>query len=129
MLHTVAFEADSFMAALSTVSRQILAQNAGRDVERLLLKLEAMRADPFGFFRGANPLFLQYLPRGDALFRAPRTFVCGDLHFENFGAFKGDNRLGYFDINDFDDACLAPFTIDIVRFLACVRVAAEGLLL
>lgn len=117
------------MPGLSNISRQILAQNAGRDVERLLLKLAAMRADPFGFFRGANPLFLGFLRPGDKLFRAPRTFVCGDLHFENFGAFKGDNRLVYFDINDFDDACLAPFTIDIVRFLACVRVAAEGLLL
>jgi len=117
------------MSRLSTISRQILAQNAGRDVERLLLKLQTMRADPFAFFRGTNPLFLQSLPRGDRLFRAPETFVCGDLHFENFGAFKGDNRLVYFDINDFDDACLAPFTIDIVRFLACVRVAADGLLL
>jgi uncharacterized protein (DUF2252 family) len=129
MPDNVAFDAEPIMRSLSSVSRQILAQNAGRDVERLLLKLDAMRADPFAFFRGTNPLFLGFLRRGHALFRAPRTFVCGDLHFENFGAFKGDNRLGYFDINDFDDACLAPFTIDIVRFLACLRVAAEGLLL
>jgi len=117
------------MSRLSHISRQILAQNAGRDVERLLLKLQAMRRDPFGFFRGTNPLFLQFLPRGSGLFRAPNTLVCGDLHFENFGAFKGDNRLAYFDINDFDEACVAPFTVDIVRFLACIGVAQDGLLL
>jgi len=117
------------MAGLSRVSRQILTQNADRDVERLLRKLQTMRADPFAFFRGANPLFLSFLPRGHAVFRAPHTLVCGDLHFENFGAFKGDNRLCYFDINDFDDACVAPFTVDIVRFLACIKVAADGLLL
>jgi uncharacterized protein (DUF2252 family) len=117
------------MAALSRVSRQILTQNADRDVERLLRKLQTMRADPFAFFRGANALFLSLLPRGNAVFRAPHTLVCGDLHFENFGAFKGDNRLCYFDINDFDEACVAPFTIDIVRFLACIKVAADGLLL
>jgi uncharacterized protein (DUF2252 family) len=117
------------MAGLSRVSRQILTHNADRDVERLLRKLQALRADPLAFFRGTNPLFLSFLPRGNAVFRAPHTLICGDLHFENFGAFKGDNRLCYFDINDFDDACVAPFTIDIVRFLACIQVAADGLLL
>jgi len=117
------------MVKLSSTSKQILAQNAGRDVERLLLKLQAMRADPFVFFRGTNPLFLGFLRRADRLFRAPRTLVCGDLHLENFGAFKGDNRLCYFDINDFDEACVAPFTIDVVRFLACIDIAADGLLL
>jgi len=117
------------MIKLSSTSRQILAQNAGRDVERLLLKLQTMRADPFAFFRGTNPLFLGFLASTDRLFHAPKTLVCGDLHFENFGAFKGDNRLCYFDINDFDEACVAPFTIDIVRFLACIDIAADGLLL
>jgi uncharacterized protein (DUF2252 family) len=117
------------MKSLSSVTREILAQNAGRDVERLLLKLHALRGDAFAFFRGTNPLFLKSLPRANALFQAPNTLVCGDLHFENFGAFKGDNRLCYFDINDFDEACVAPFTIDVVRFLACIRVAADGLLL
>jgi uncharacterized protein (DUF2252 family) len=117
------------MIKLGESSRQILAQNAGRDVERLLLKLQTMRADPFAFFRGTNALFLGFLARGDQLFDAPATLVCGDLHFENFGAFKGDNRLCYFDINDFDEACVAPFTIDVVRFLACIEVAADGLLL
>ena len=106
------------MPKRSAVTRAILAQNAGRDAERLLLKLELMRRDPFAFFRGANALHLGFLPRGHALFRAPNTLVCGDLHLENFGAFKGDNRLCYFDVNDFDDACIAPFTVDIVRFLA-----------
>jgi uncharacterized protein (DUF2252 family) len=117
------------MKTLSGVTKEILAQNAGRDVERLLLKLQLLRTDPFAFFRGTNPLFLEGLPRANALFKAPNTLVCGDLHFENFGAFKGDNRLCYFDINDFDEACVAPFTIDIVRFLACIRLAADGLLL
>lgn len=117
------------MIRLKATTKQILAQNSGRDVERLLLKLQTMRADPFAFFRGTNPLFLGFLSRADRLFHAPRTLVCGDLHFENFGAFKGDNRLCYFDINDFDEACVAPFTIDVVRFLACIDVAADGLLL
>jgi uncharacterized protein (DUF2252 family) len=115
------------MPHISSLTRQILAQNAGRDLDRLRLKLARLRQDPFAFYRGTNALFLSFLPRRHALFRAPLTLVCGDLHVENFGAFKADNRLCYFDINDFDEACVAPFTLDIVRFLASVRLAAGGL--
>ncbi len=112
---------------ISKLTQRILSQNTGRDVDRLTLKMARLRQDPFAFLRGTNPLFLGFLPRAHFLFRAPRTLVCGDLHLENFGAFKGDNRLCYFDINDFDEACLAPFTVDIVRFLTAVKVAAKGL--
>ena len=113
--------------ALSKPTLRILAQNAGRDPERLAIKLARMREDPFAFFRGTNPLFLELLPRSHPLLRAPSVLICGDLHLENYGAFKGENRLGYFDVNDFDEACLAPFTIDIVRFVASIKVAAPGL--
>jgi uncharacterized protein (DUF2252 family) len=115
------------MRRISRLSRQILAQNSGRDFDRLTMKLARLRADPFAFFRGANPLFLSLLPPTHFLFQAPNAFVCGDLHLENFGAYKGDNRLCYFDINDFDEACLAPFTIDLVRFVTGVNVAAQCL--
>jgi uncharacterized protein (DUF2252 family) len=115
------------MRVLSKTTRQILAQNAGRDFDRLTLKLGRLRQDAFAFFRGTNPLFLESLPRRHGLFNAPCILICGDLHLENFGAFKGDNRLCYFDLNDFDEACLAPFTLDIVRFLAGVEVAAVSL--
>jgi uncharacterized protein (DUF2252 family) len=115
------------MRVLSKYTRQILAQNEGRDFDRLTLKLALLRRDPFSFFRGTNPLFLDFLPRAHSLFRAPCVLICGDLHLDNFGAFKGDNRLCYFDVNDFDEACLAPFTLDIVRFVASIKVAAHGL--
>ena len=114
------------MHVLSKTTRQILAQNAGRDPDTLGLKLARLRQDPFAFFRGTNSLFLQSLPRRHALFNAPQLLICGDLHLENFGAFKGDNRLCYFDLNDFDEACLAPFTVDVVRFVASIEVAAAG---
>ena len=112
------------MRRISKITRSILAQNTARDFERLTMKLKLLRKDPFAFFRGTNSLFLDFLPRAHPLFRAPGMLVCGDLHLENFGAFKGDNRLVYFDINDFDEACRAPFTIDIVRFIAGIYLAA-----
>ena len=115
------------MRRIGKLTARILAQNAGRDLDRLRLKLARLRQDPFAFFRGTNPLFLGFLPRRHPLFRAPRTLVCGDLHLENFGTYKGDNRLCYFDINDFDEACAAPFTVDLVRFVAGLRTAAGPL--
>lgn len=107
--------------------RQIQIFNAGRDPERLLMKYRAMRASPFAFLRGTCHLFYDRLSRGGVFKSAPLVWVCGDLHLENFGSYKGDNRLVYFDVNDFDESVLAPASWDLVRFLTSLRVAAEGL--
>ena len=104
--------------------------NAGRDPERLRRKLALIAADPFAFMRGTCHLFyagLSALPAAPVLRAAPRVWICGDLHLENFGTFKGDNRLVYFDLNDFDETCLAPFTLDLVRLAASIKVAAQSL--
>lgn len=112
---------------MNDVAKQIKLFNAGRDPERLALKLKKMRADPFIFLRGTCHLFYARLPREPLLTTAPLAWLCGDLHLENFGSFKGDNRLAYFDINDFDEAILAPCTLDLVRFLASVQLGARSL--
>jgi len=103
--------------------------NAGRDPERLQRKLLAMRHDPFTFLRGTCHLFYSQLPSAKSLAKAPPTWVCGDLHLENMGSYKGDNRLVYFDLNDFDEAALAPCTWEIVRLLTSVHMAASSLAL
>jgi uncharacterized protein (DUF2252 family) len=108
------------------VVRRIQSFNAGRDPERLQLKYRALRASPFAFLRGTCHLFYDRLPRGGVFKSAPPAWLCGDLHLENFGSYKGDNRLVYFDVNDFDEAVLAPASWDLVRFLTSVRVAAAG---
>ena len=105
---------------------QIQGFNAGRDPERLAMKYRAMRASPFAFLRGTCHLFYDRLPRGGVFKSAPLVWVCGDLHMENFGSYKGDNRLVYFDVNDFDESALAPASWDLVRFLTSVCVGAGG---
>ncbi|MGL6155068.1 MAG: DUF2252 family protein, partial [Ralstonia mannitolilytica] len=107
-------------------TRILLEYNAGRDPERLIRKLDAIAADPFAFFRGTNNLYAASLADAALLHEAPRTLVCGDLHLDNFGSFKGDNGLVYFDMNDFDEALAAPFTVDLVRVLSSLQVAAYG---
>ncbi|HEY2607653.1 MAG TPA: DUF2252 family protein, partial [Paraburkholderia sp.] len=98
--------------------------NAGRDPERLAMKYKAMRGSPFVFLRGTCHLFYERLPRDKVLDDAPPVWICGDLHLENFGSYKADNRLIYFDNNDFDEACLAPALYELVRLLTSVLVGA-----
>jgi uncharacterized protein (DUF2252 family) len=108
------------------VVRQIKAYNSGRDAVRLRLKYRAMRASPFAFLRGSCHLFYDRLERRGIFRSSPLVWSCGDLHLENFGSFKGDNRLVYFDINDFDESALAPASWDLVRLLSSLRVAADN---
>ncbi|WP_454907323.1 DUF2252 domain-containing protein [Variovorax gossypii] len=110
------------------VAETIRNYNAGRDPERLAMKYANLRTNPFVFLRGTCHLFYQRLP-SDPLFagKVPAGWVCGDAHLENFGSYKGDNRLVYFDLNDFDEAALAPVTWELVRFLSSILVAGDSL--
>lgn len=110
------------------VAETIRNYNAGRDPDRLAMKYANMRTNAFVFLRGTCHLFYQRLP-SDPLFagKAPAGWVCGDAHLENFGSYKGDNRLAYFDLNDFDEAALAPVTWELVRFLSSILIAGDSL--
>jgi uncharacterized protein (DUF2252 family) len=107
---------------------QILDFNAQRDPAGVALKYQAMAQSPFGFLRGSCHLFYQDLPIAEPVFKtAPLTWICGDLHLQNFGTYKGEDRLVYFDINDFDEACLATCTWELARFLTSLFVATSEL--
>src|SRR5574337_103652 len=82
--------------------------NADRDPERLEMKYARMRTDAFSFLRGSCHLFHARRPSEPVLRKSPAVWCCGDMHLENFGSYKGDNRQVYFDLNDFDEALLAP---------------------
>ncbi|WP_209022522.1 DUF2252 domain-containing protein [Rhodocyclus gracilis] len=113
-------------ASLDVVA-EIVRQNAGRDPTLRALKYSKMAQSPFVFLRGACHLFYDALP-DLALFRdVPLAWSCGDLHFENFGSYKADNRLVYFDINDYDEAALAPATWDMLRLLTSLQCGADAL--
>jgi uncharacterized protein (DUF2252 family) len=111
----------------SDIVDKILSNNAGRDPERLSMKYAKMAQSPFIFLRGACHLFYEALPDAPMFREAPLAWCCGDLHFENYGSYKGDNRLVYFDINDYDEAALAPATWDMIRLLTSIQCGADAL--
>src|ERR1700760_377391 len=77
------------------VVSEIHAWNRGRELQRLRLKYAKMETDAFSFFRGTAHLFFRDWPLDTALDDAPLVWVCGDLHLENFGSFRGDDGRAY----------------------------------
>ncbi|WP_084545396.1 DUF2252 domain-containing protein [Derxia gummosa] len=109
------------------IARAVLDHNRHRDPERLALKLRKMRGDAFVFLRGTAHLFHARVPLEGLFTSAPPVWACGDLHLENFGSYKADDRQAQFDINDFDEAALAPASWDLLRLLTSLRVGSAGL--
>lgn len=112
---------------MSTIPQRIKDFNSNRLPNFTALKYEIMAEDPFRFFRGTCHLFYEDLGGVDVLPPSPITWVSGDLHLENFGTYKGDNRLIYFDLNDFDEGLLAPAVWEVVRMVTSIFVGCESL--
>jgi hypothetical protein len=57
------------------------------------------------------------------LMDAPQVLSVGDLHLENFGTWRdADGRLVW-GVNDFDEGAVMPYTLDLVRLAASIRLA------
>lgn len=95
--------------------------------DKIKLKYKLMSRSPYSFFRGTCHLFYDKLSKEKKLPFSPPVWTCGDLHLENFGSYKGENRLVYFDLNDFDEATLAPASWELTRFLTSIFIAFEAL--
>jgi uncharacterized protein (DUF2252 family) len=91
------------------------------------LKYEAMAENPFRYFRGTCHLFYEDIAAGKPLPLSPLAWICGDLHLENFGSFRGENGLVYFDLNDFDEGLLAPAAYEVVRLVTSIFIAFDTL--
>lgn len=115
------------MTDKNTVTKKILSYNAKRNKNFVHLKYKALSEGPHRFFRGTNHLFVEHIAKEPVLKGVPFTYVCGDMHLENFGSYKGNSGLVYFDINDFDEACIAPCTFDLVKLCVSVYLMGEEL--
>ena len=99
--------------------------NTGRDPQGLRLKLRKLRQDPFAFLRGTCQRYYQAMPEPGWTGGAPVGWICGDLHLENFGAYRSSQGKARVDINDFDAAQKAPLSWDVLRLLSSLRLACR----
>ncbi|MBF9133850.1 DUF2252 domain-containing protein [Plantactinospora sp. S1510] len=94
-------------------------------------KFRKMAASPFAFYRGSASVFYADLSGefADDRFldaRTSRVWIHGDLHAENFGTYMNGSGQLVFNVNDFDEAYVGPFSWDLKRFAASVALLGYG---
>lgn len=113
--------AEQILDVFDTAFGELLAA----DPAAFQVKFRKMAASAFAFYRGTACLFYADLERdrhgGPFLDeRTGRVWIHGDLHAENFGTYMDSNGRLVFNVNDFDEAYVGPFTWDLKRFAASV---------
>ena len=86
-------------------------------------KFRKMAASPFAFYRGSASLFYadqtgSYADDSFLTEQTSRVWIHGDLHAENFGTYMNSSGRLVFNVNDFDEAYVGPFSWDLKRFAA-----------
>ena len=125
-----------------TATEILVEQNAGRLHELVPLRFARMLTDPFSFYRGSAAVMAADLAAGPT--SGIELMCCGDAHVSNFGMYAAPDRSIIFDLNDFDEAAVAPAEWDVKRLItsaivggrhagypakairSCVRQALEG---
>ncbi|MEU5362859.1 DUF2252 domain-containing protein [Streptomyces sp. NPDC005925] len=112
---------EEILAVFDTAFGELLAA----DPAAFHVKFRKMAASAFAFYRGTACLFYRDLEeerRGGPFLdeRTARVWIHGDLHAENFGTYMDATGRLIFNVNDFDEAYVGPFTWDLKRFVASV---------
>lgn len=110
---------------MKDATKIILDFNKSLSADAQLSKFQAIQESAFRFYRGTCHLFYDRLATLGPPKAHTKVWICGDLHLENFGSYKGDNRLVYFDLNDFDEAIMAPLSHEVIRFATAILMATE----
>jgi uncharacterized protein DUF2252 len=93
----------------------------------LRLKHQRMAEAVFPFLRATFYRWMQVWPEVcPDLAKAPRVLAVGDLHVENFGTWRDIEGRLVWGVNDFDEAAVLPYTIDLVRLAASAMFAIEA---
>ncbi|MDQ1044709.1 DUF2252 domain-containing protein [Streptomyces sp. V4I2] len=120
---------EEILAVFDTAFGQLLAA----DPAAFRVKFRKMAASAFAFYRGTACLFYHDLEAesagqgGGRVLSGPyldertsRVWIHGDLHAENFGTYMDSTGRLIFNVNDFDEAYVGPFTWDLKRFAASI---------
>lgn len=87
-------------------------------LEQRMEKYNKMLESPFRFFRGSAYLFYYDMTTTPSLFHAPDekpTWIMGDMHMDNFGAFQNEKGEIVYDVNDFDEGYVGSYFYDVIR--------------
>src|SRR5262249_26764415 len=115
------------LSPFALASRQIALDRAATAAIPALFqrKKERILGSPHAFLPGSATLFYEILPARPDLAGGPdgEGWLVGDCHLENVGAYRTDADEVVFDLNDFDDATIGPWRLDVVRLTTSVLLA------
>lgn len=90
-------------------------------------KRARMAESPLGFLRACYwrwaETILEVCPD---LADAPAVLAVGDVHVENFGTWRDVEGRLVWGLNDFDDAAMMPYALDLVRLCASALLARDS---
>ena len=101
----------------------LVSQNATRLPEFVPLRFARMLADPFSFYRGSAAVMAADLAASPT--SGIDVMSCGDAHLSNFGIYAAPDRALVFDLNDFDEAAVAPADWDVKRLITSAIVGGR----
>lgn len=94
-------------------------------VDDLDRKHKKMRKSPFQFLRGTCWRWAEAAPMlCPDLFASPAVLSVGDAHAGNFGLWRDAQQRLVWGVNDYDEAALLPYPLDLVRLVTSVALAS-----
>jgi uncharacterized protein (DUF2252 family) len=103
---------------------------AATDSTDLATKMSTMAGDAFDFYRGTDHIFYQdmaTLPASSyATTQTGYTWIGGDAHIDNFGAWQDSGSNNVFSVDDFDEGYLGQYVWDLRRLATSMVLAGRA---
>lgn len=103
---------------------------AATDSTDLATKMSTMAGDAFDFYRGTDHIFYQdmaTLPASSyATTQTGYTWIGGDAHVGNFGAWQDSGSNNVFSVDDFDEGYLGQYVWDLRRLATSMVLAGRA---
>jgi len=113
----------------SVVLDELNAWNKNISDEDRTSKYCKMATSPFIFYRGTNHLFWKDFANDSRLQSfgnaKTQTWLQGDLHAYNYGAYDNDKEEVVYGLNDFDESIIADYQYDIWRMATSLVLIAH----
>lgn len=126
------------------ISEKTREKDAGKSEESLKVQYAAQKIDANVYYRATAHVFWNDFVAGNwgnwtmSTLKLPKntldpkslyTWTTGDQHLSNFGAWRNRNNEVVFSVNDFDEAAIYDFHIDVLRIAVsiCNHAITNGL--
>ena len=109
---------------LEQFDHNLMNLTAGQRIE----KYNKMAESAFRFYRGSAFLFYYDTTSLPSPFHTPTdcpTWIMGDMHIDNFGAFRNERGQIVYDVNDFDEGYVGSYLYDVLRMSVSIALYLE----